>query len=620
MKFQAIKQIFALLMVGFVSTTMQITASPITRQQAQQNALSFMQERGKSVAISSLRHAPMRAAQPDELQPYYVFNIDGNHGYVIASGDDCAYAVLGYSDEGTIDLNNLPCNLQAWLDGYAQDIKYLQEHGASPARASKKADNRPAIAPLLTCHWGQGYPYNMFCPIDPTTGQQCVTGCVATAMAQVMYYHRARSAYETTYEIPAYATSTLGINVDAIPAGSFIDWDNMIDSYDDSYPIEVEQAVANLMKYCGAAVKMDYTSAASAAAVVNIDIAFLLHFHYSSKTRSLYRSSYSSENWEDLIYSELNESRPVCYGGDAPDQGGHEFVCDGYDGNGFYHINWGWGGFGDGYFALTMTDLSDELLPYSNNNHALINAQPRASLPNPDSGIHFADPIMKLSCLLIGDTNDDGALSMEEAASITDFGIPMLKLKYLITSFEEFKYFTGVTTISDRAFESSKGLTNIKIPNSVTTIGNFAFRFCRGLRNIIIPSSVTVIGDEAFDGCDSLSSVTCFAMIPPEMNGIGFPYDFDTHRYKIETLRVPIEAVDAYKSKYSWNRFRNIVGIDPSLGDSNLDGVVNIADINRVINSILGDGNDYMSDVNRDGNVNIGDVNAIINIIFNEDQ
>ena len=95
MKSQSIKPILALLIMGCLSTTMQIAATPITRQQAQHNALTFMQDRGKSISLSSLRHAPMRAAQPDELQPYYVFNIGDNQGYVIASGDDCAYAVLG---------------------------------------------------------------------------------------------------------------------------------------------------------------------------------------------------------------------------------------------------------------------------------------------------------------------------------------------------------------------------------------------------------------------------------------------------------------------------------------------------------------------------------------------
>ena len=248
MKSKAIKPIYALLLAVSLALSFQTVANPITRQQAQQNALVFMQDRGKSISMSSLRHAPMRSAQPDELRPYYVFNIGDNQGYVIASGDDCAYAVLGYSDEGSIDLNNLPCNLQAWLDGYAQQIQYLQEHGVTASRAPRETDNRPAIAPMLTCQWNQYSPYNMYCPIDPVIGRQCVTGCVATAMAQVMYYYRDRSVNQTTYEIPAYTTKTRGINIDAIPAGSMIDWDNMIDSYNSgNYPTETQkQAVGNL--------------------------------------------------------------------------------------------------------------------------------------------------------------------------------------------------------------------------------------------------------------------------------------------------------------------------------------------------------------------------------------
>ena len=800
------KSVLRLLLLGCVMTSLHAVANPITRQQAQQNALAFMKERGKSVSMASLRHAPMRAAQPDEPQPYYVFNIGDNQGYVIASGDDCAYAVLGYSDEGAIDLNNLPCNLQAWLDCYAQDIQYKREHGASICHAPKRTSYPPAIAPMLTCYWGQRDPFNRKCPIDPTTVQRCVTGCVATAMAQVMYYHRDRSVNRTIQEIPAYTTRTRQIHVDAIPAGSFIDWDNMLDRYYySSSPTEANrEAVANLMKYCGAAVQMDYTSGESGAGVR--DASLIRYFNYSSKTRYIRRSEfisnteeaplYSDEEWEEIIYNELASFRPVLYNGyDQAYHSGHAFVCDGYDGNGYFHMNWGWGSEG-GFYLLAAFDADEGLNGYRSQQGAIINAEPRASLPDPDAGIHFADPETEFQCLLNWDDNDDGALSFEEAAAVSDIGSAFTGSD--ITSFDELKYFTGLTAIDNHAFYYCEGLTSVTLPNSVTsigggafygtgltsitipesvtTIGDYAFygctglasvnlknsvigssmfSGCTGLTSVTIPESVTTIGDYAFYGCTGLSSVNLknsvigrgmfngctglqsvtipntvttigndalngiktviwnakdiipysaygsffmlnfvcrsveylifgdeieeipkyFAMdcmnlkrvdisnsvkkigtgafdackgltsitIPKSVTWIGssafcvcsglntitslaavppvidFWNAFDDSAYENATLRVPISSLEAYQSADVWNRFKNIVGIDPSSGDVNQDGEVNIADINTIVNSIMGSSNslnDYMSDVNLDGEVNIGDINALIDIIL----
>ena len=268
MNLQRAQICIVLLMLMCLAVPVQTIATPITRQQAQLNVLTFMQERGKDIAVASLHHAPMRASQADDHQ-----------GYVIASGDDAAHAVLGYSDEGFIDVNNIPCNLQAWLDEYAHQIKYLQEHGATASRSPKKTSYPPAISPMLTCHWSQNDPYNMFCPIDPRTGQRCVTGCVATAMAQVMYFHRDHSVNQTLFEIPAY---TIGeMQIDAIPAGSVIDWDNMIDDYLFSNPTESQKAaVANLMKYCGVAVHMDYHSDGSGAPIFRTQNALKEYFVY----------------------------------------------------------------------------------------------------------------------------------------------------------------------------------------------------------------------------------------------------------------------------------------------------------------------------------------------------
>ena len=210
-------------------------------------------------------------------------------------------------------------------------------------------------------------------------------------MAQVMYYHRKRSVTQTTATIPAYVcerewvinSKPCHISVDAIPKGAIIDWDNMIDKYDGTETVTQKQAVANLMKYCGAAIQMDYAKSQSDAHMANIPIGLKKYFNYCSNTELIWRDylssqehvyMYSDEEWENLIYNELNNNRPVLYHGMHSAEGtdGHVFVCDGYDGKGYYHFNWGWGGSYDGYFLLSALD---QLYPLWH--AALINAAPK---------------------------------------------------------------------------------------------------------------------------------------------------------------------------------------------------------------------------------------------------
>ena len=372
-------------------------ANPITLQQAQQNALSFLESKGKSISSSSLRQAQFRSTSA-ATESYYIFNIGSNEGYVIAAGDDCAPAILGYADAGYIDVDSMPVNLQSWLEEYAQQIQFMQENGFASLKAPKLTSSYAVIPPLMTTTWDQQDPYNQYCP-DFFSYGKCVTGCVATAMAQVMYYHRANSVTQTTAQIPAYdcgtlwlnGTDTLGhIHVNAIPAGSPIDWNNMLDSYSGSTTPTQKQAVANLMKYCGSAVQMNYANAwngGSGAYSSDVPIALKSYFNYSDETTLQYRSNYSSDAaWESLVYTELSSSRPVYYSG-SNSSGGHAFVCDGYDGSGYYHINWGWSGTSDGYFLLTALDPNQQGTGGSSSGYnqyqaALINAQPKSSSPS----------------------------------------------------------------------------------------------------------------------------------------------------------------------------------------------------------------------------------------------
>lgn len=506
------------MVAGCVVFTCQLLANPITREQAQRNVQAFLQQRGKRVAAPSLHHAQMTSSPS---AAYYVFNVGNDDGYVIASGDDCVPDILGYADEGTIDINNIPCNMQGWLDGYAQQIQSMREHGLSASRAPRRLSAMPAVPPLLMSQWNQTYPYYLSCPLD-TNGRRCYTGCVATAMAQVLYYHRERSVSQTTHEMAGYVTER-GVSVEVVPAGSFIDWDNMVDRYAGTTTTDEQKAaVANLMKYCGTAVQMDYTSSSSGAFTPSVAYAMVAFFNYSSKTKYKDRndSGLTDDEWEQLIYDELSHSRPVLYSGWS-DNAGHAFVCDGYDGDGYFHINWGWGA-SQGYYLLTaIDDAGSSLINYNQSQEAVIHAEPRAVLPSPDEGIQFADPIAAAVSLEWADTNDDGVLTVEEAAAITT--VCPLTAAYM-SSFDEFRYFTGVTSLCDWMFTECNKMKSIVLHDNVTSIGEGAFKNCDLLAEITIPCSVTHIGNMALTQCPSLKRITwnarnCAPTVTPIVNG-----------------------------------------------------------------------------------------------------
>ena len=381
------KTIFTILLVFIVTAFINKTiANPVTRQQALNNVNDFLAKRGKKVR-SAITDAEQ--TKDDKLACYYVFNVGDNNGYVIASGDDCVPAILGYSDNGSIIQEAMPDNMKAWLEEYENQIAYMREHGLTSS--GMLTTTHAPISPLLTTTWGQGDPYNQSCP-DFFTYGKCVTGCVATAMAQVMYYHRKKSVRQTTAEIPAYQCSTnwngLGrVSVEAIPSGSVIDWDNMLDGYSGSSTAIQQKAVANLMAYCGASVKMNYKNAlngGSGAYSEDVPEALKKYFDYNEKVTLEKRANYSDDEWDNLIYSELSKGNPIFYSG-SNSSAGHAFVCDGYDGDGYYHINWGWTGTSDGNFLLSVLDPKEQGIGgsssgYNLNQTALIGAIPNGEI------------------------------------------------------------------------------------------------------------------------------------------------------------------------------------------------------------------------------------------------
>lgn len=332
---------------------MMLCAQGIGEQEAKERALQFLNN--QTTAVKQGRRAPARKAQlkaaPLEVSGIYAFNREDG-GFVIAAADKRAVPVLGYSDSGRIDWQRLPENVKAWLGDYAQAISQMgdattdyvaQGYGEQPQ------GNRQAIAPLLKTQWWQEAPYSNDCPF--MTMGRALTGCVATAMAQVMNYHQWPK--EECQSIPAHSIPYLegSIDLEELPSTTF-DWKNMLNDYTGSYTEEQGSAVAKLMRYCGQSVKMMYGEWLSATDGAYMADALRLFFDYDLGVSYALRNQYGIDEWEQLIYGELAAGRPVPYCGRSDD--GHAFVCDGYDTNGLFHINWGWAGSCDGYFSLSV--------------------------------------------------------------------------------------------------------------------------------------------------------------------------------------------------------------------------------------------------------------------------
>lgn len=296
---------------------------------------------------------------------YFVFNIGANKGFVIVAGDDRAYPVLGQSDEGTFEPDNLPENLRAMLAYYQNQISWAEKNDVIPS-ADVQAEWGRYLAGSLrssgeevlyeTAHWSQGDPYNRKTPI--INGQHAVTGCVATAWAIAMKYN----------EWPVAANSETRVNTywqQPVEYPQQYDWDNMLMEYNrGQYTDEQADAIATLMWNIGANINMQYSVGGSGANSSLAAQKAVEVFEYSKKCRYLYKYDYRWNEWKSILRKELDEGRIVIYDGSSS-RGGHAFVCDGYKEGEAFHINWGWGN-SHGYYLLTALDPDGLDDPYDN--------------------------------------------------------------------------------------------------------------------------------------------------------------------------------------------------------------------------------------------------------------
>lgn len=282
----------------------------------------------------------------------YIFGLSGEKGFIVMSADDIAAPVLGYSENGIFSIDSIPPQLRWWLEEYGKEIEYGRKNGFGDYTEGTRSSDSP-IAPMIKSKWNQTAPFNKDCPTISAT--HALTGCVATAMAQIMNFwqYPERGTGSATIILPDSKESTL------LLSSKTFDWDKMLDWYGGVYTTEQADAVAYLMKACGYSVDMSYNLSSSGALSVKAAIALVNNFKYNPNIGFKKREFYDAGEWEEMIYSELKAGRPVMYAG-ASTSVGHEFICDGYAGDGYYHFNWGWSGLSDGYYllnALNPTNL-----------------------------------------------------------------------------------------------------------------------------------------------------------------------------------------------------------------------------------------------------------------------
>lgn len=553
------------------------TAGPVDISRAESIARQFVSAgiaSFKAGADNSLRLAH-EAKSTGGMTDYYVFNRGEQGGFVIVSGDDRLQPIAGYSEAGAFDIEDLPSNVNWWLREYQRQMQFLRDNPKVKAR--EKVELADFVAPLLTSKWNQCRPYNDMCPIAPAKddpylfyGGHAATGCVATAMSQVMNYwkwpKRGQGAHSYDCDVNFYNSEkgiddyvTVNLSVDF--SQSEYQWDLIMDDYifmpeedgdayimvkdgNGRYHLDLDgrysNAVAKLMSDAGVSVDMGYGSSGSGADSYNVYKALYNYFGYLVEYEQ--RDDFISDRWDESLRSDLNAGRPIYYSGSGPG-GGHAFVLDGYDSEGRFHVNWGWGGSYDGYFESLSLNPSNYSFNSTQQKIVCWPYKPFTSVPEN------------------GRTIDFGTIPMDSAVVKTI----MLYGTYL----------------DDRV------MVNIS--------GEDAWNFQTEVYAI---QPAYINGDEGY----ALEVV----YFPPEQ-GLHTavltltPQGKDLHGNPIEPICLTLKG-----------RLGDVY-------DVNLDGEVNIADVNAALNLVLTGAEDsVVGDVNMDGEINIADINALINIVLGQ--
>lgn len=287
---------------------------------------------------------------------YYIVNFS-NKGYVIVSSDDEFYPVIGYSDEANLNPADIPPAMRWWLDMQAAESEKSPDPQSAYSKSIRnaweklsngnmnKSHSKTLVAPLLTSRWDQGSGYNYHCPEYPSgPGGRCYAGCVATTMAQIMYYHKYPEQGTGSHYYNHVHFGSLGANFEE----TTYDWAAMTNVLN----ANSMESISTLISHCGLSVNMNYSPLGSGASSSNVEEALKNHFGYSNRLKYLEKSDYYNDQWNQMIIDNLEMQLPVYYSGSGS-AGGHAFVCDGVKDSCYFHFNWGWSGSANGYFYLS---------------------------------------------------------------------------------------------------------------------------------------------------------------------------------------------------------------------------------------------------------------------------
>lgn len=461
------KNVFVLMLALFCSM-MVASAQLRTEQEALGVAKSFINSSSGQLKSDNpslqLTYAP---SMIDPQQPstekvyYYVYNLGDNEGFVIVSGDERAKQILGYSNDGNFDIHTVSDNLKYWLSVYEDELDFMttlptEETVLSPALKSttEQSDDSfaPFIAPMVKAKWNQDAPYNYDCPVIPGTANRSMVGCTAIASGQIMSYYQWPKTGKGSLTQTIFNKS---LTVDFSKAS--YDWDKIRDFYSPTISVtnETAKAVAQFLYHVSFAIKTTYGES-SGAYTKDMARALMDYFDYDQNIQIYRRDYYTKDEWERLIKTELNASRPIHYAGYANELGsGHAFVCDGYDENGLFHFNWGWEGSSNGYFELSA--LSPGIVgigagsgSYNRNQEIITGIQPaRAQTESPTYLLHLKN----LSLNNSGTIGRQASIGVR-ANGLFNYGIHTFSGQFALGLFDE----NGLVQVF-----SAKSVSNLEI-------------------------------------------------------------------------------------------------------------------------------------------------------------
>ena len=395
-----------LLKRGFLVLTLLLSATANYADNVDFNAALRIARTYVNISKKAAKNLKTRAAATITQQPYYVFNDDTGKGFVVVAGDDKMGEVLAYSHEASIDMANLNPEARYLFDSYRQVYEELGKNKTLTTRAGAATKTADAVQPLLKSKWGQDYPYSK--------QTQYVTGCVATAVAQVMYYHRwpAQGKGQESYTVKFDNTVR-----SADFTKSHYDWDNMLPDYNRrNVTTKQEDAVALLMNDVGIATNMQYTDRASGTQSYMAERALRNYFDYDAALVT--RANEGVDNFIEIVKEELRNGFPLYISGDSRSGGGHAWVCDGFDKEDMFHMNFGWNGQADGYYSLATLSVTSTGSEFNGAQHSfnrglhVIAIHPnKPNTPKIDDDIAYQSPTIKF--------NNDGMMAFVGDAPTT---------------------------------------------------------------------------------------------------------------------------------------------------------------------------------------------------------